>query len=174
MFTNDTAEIRMQEVEMVGVEATALVALVDFCYSGKIKIRDIDVQSILTAACLLQMKEVQALCCKLLEETLKLTNCLKIRAMAEAHACGGLLRRANKYILRNFRHIVGTEKFHQLSVDELIEFISSDELYVRAEEQVFDAVIQWIRFDLPARKELLSKVKLIACWLIIFGTLCFH
>ncbi|KAK6048285.1 BTB/POZ domain protein, partial [Cooperia oncophora] len=47
MFTNNMAEIRKEEIEMVNVESGALIALIDFCYSGRIRISDNNVHSIL-------------------------------------------------------------------------------------------------------------------------------
>ncbi|KAK6039520.1 BTB And Kelch [Cooperia oncophora] len=103
-------------------------------------------------------------------------NCLEIRAIADTYACRRLLRSAKKYILLNFQvtflsfnltsehtlcafqYVVGSEHFYQLPLNQLIEFISSDELSVRSEEQVFDAILRWIKFDLPARRQLLPKL----------------
>ncbi|KAK6024294.1 BTB/POZ domain protein, partial [Ostertagia ostertagi] len=60
MFTSDMAESRMEEIEIVDMETSTLETLVDYCYSGKIVISDANVSSILPAACLLQLDEVQA------------------------------------------------------------------------------------------------------------------
>ena len=42
----------------------------------------------------------------------------------------------------------------------LIEIISNEELDVKSEEQVFKAVINWVRHDLENRQQELSKVNL--------------
>ncbi|KHJ80538.1 kelch repeat protein, partial [Oesophagostomum dentatum] len=152
MFTGEMAESRLQEIEMVDMDANTLDALVNFCYSGEIKITDVNVQSILPAACLLQLNEVQEVCCEFLKKQLDPSNCLGIRAFADTHACRELLRSADKYTLHNFQDVVGTEEFLLLPVNQLVDLISSEELHV------FAAVVQWVRFDLPSRKQYLSKL----------------
>uniref|UniRef100_A0A1I7WPP0 BACK domain-containing protein n=1 Tax=Heterorhabditis bacteriophora TaxID=37862 RepID=A0A1I7WPP0_HETBA len=149
---------RQQEVQMVDIDVATLDALINFCYTGEIRITDVNVQSILPAACLLQLNEVQEVCCEFLKKQLDPSNCLGIRAFADTHACRELMRSADKYTLQNFQDVVGTEEFLLLPPNQLIELISSEELNVRSEEQVFAAVIQWIRYDLAVRKQYLSRV----------------
>ncbi|KJH40855.1 BTB/POZ domain protein [Dictyocaulus viviparus] len=136
MFTNEMAESRLQEIEMYDMDADTLDALIGFCYSGEIKVNDQNVQSLLPAACLLQLNEVQNVCCEFLKKQLDPSNCLGIRAFADTHSCRELLRSADKYTLHNFQDVVGTEEFLLLPVNHLIELISSEELHVRSEENV--------------------------------------
>ncbi|KAK6011428.1 kelch repeat protein [Ostertagia ostertagi] len=43
--------------------------------------------------------------------------------------------------------LLATEEFFQLPGNQLIELISSEELQVPSEDQVFKAVVEWVRFD---------------------------
>ncbi|PIO64466.1 BTB/POZ domain protein, partial [Teladorsagia circumcincta] len=59
MFNNEVAEDGLQEIEIADMDALTLDSLVSFCYTGKIKITDSNVRSLLPAACLLQLDEVK-------------------------------------------------------------------------------------------------------------------
>ncbi|KAK6040974.1 BTB And Kelch, partial [Cooperia oncophora] len=125
-----------EEIEIKDVEASALVTLIGFCYSGKIKISNRNVMSVLPAACLLQLDEIQEKCCEYLKDNIDPSNCLGIRAIADTYARPNLLGCANEYIWNNFEFVVNSEEFYQLPVKQLIEIISSDQLRVQSEEQV--------------------------------------
>lgn len=158
MFTSEMAESRQQEIQMVDIEPHTLQTLIDFCYTGEITVADFNVQSILPAACLLQLNEIQDVCCEFLKKQLDPTNCLGIRAFADTHACRELMRIADKFTHHNFQDVAKSEEFILLPVSQLLDIISSEELNVRSEETVFQAAMAWIRHDLPNRRQLLPRV----------------
>uniref|UniRef100_A0A0N5AF26 BTB domain-containing protein n=1 Tax=Syphacia muris TaxID=451379 RepID=A0A0N5AF26_9BILA len=158
MFTSEMAESRQQEVQMSDISSQTLQSLVDFCYTGEISISDVNVQSLLPAACLLQLNEIQEVCCEFLKKQLDPSNCLGIRAFADTHACRDLMRIADKFAHFNFQDVAASEEFMLLPVAQLIDIISSEELNVRSEETVFEAVMAWVRFNLNSRRQLLPKV----------------
>ena len=55
-----------------------------------------------------------------------------------------------------------SEEFLCLPINQLIDIISSDELNMTCEEDVFNAVMQWISYDLQQRKQYLFKVHIFA------------
>ena len=58
-FLRPWSENFSEEVQMIDINPQTLQALIDFCYTGEISITVGNVQSLLPAACLLQLNEIQ-------------------------------------------------------------------------------------------------------------------
>jgi kelch-like protein 20 len=112
----------------------------------------------LVTACLLQLAEIQDICCEFLKRQLDPSNCLGIRAFADTHSCRELLRIADKFTQHNFQEVMESEEFLLLPVGQLVDIISSDELNVRSEEQVFSAVMSWVKYNVSERRQHLAQV----------------
>nr|CAB3259761.1 kelch-like protein 20 [Phallusia mammillata] len=158
MFTVELAESHLREIEIRDIEERAMELLVDFAYTSQITVEESNVQSLLPAACLLQMVEIQEICSEFLKRQLDPSNCLGIRAFADTHACRELLRVADKFTQANFQEVKENEEFRLLPVEQLIEIISSDDLNVRSEEHVYKALMTWTQHDIAERRPLLPKV----------------
>jgi kelch-like protein 20 len=51
-----------------------------------------------------------------------------------------------------------SEEFMLLPINQLVDIISSDELNVRTEEQVYMAVMGWVKYNIQERREHLPSV----------------
>lgn len=54
--------------------------------------------------------------------------------------------------------VMESEEFMLLPANQLIDIISSDELNVRSEEQVFNAVMAWVKYSIQERRPQLPQV----------------
>ncbi|CAL1268262.1 unnamed protein product [Larinioides sclopetarius] len=158
MFTGELAESRQTEVTIRDIDEHAMELLIDFAYTSHIIVEENNVQVLLPAACLLQMAEIQEVCCEFLKRQLDPSNCLGIRAFADTHSCRELLRIADKFTQHNFQEVMESEEFLLLPVNQLIDIISNDELNVRSEEQVFNAVMSWVKYNITERRQHLPQV----------------
>uniref|UniRef100_A0A1A9WVQ9 Kelch-like protein diablo n=1 Tax=Glossina brevipalpis TaxID=37001 RepID=A0A1A9WVQ9_9MUSC len=80
------------------------------------------------------------------------------------YSCGELFKYCNEYILRRFPQLIDDEEFLQLSFDEFKAIITDDDLYVQSEENVYRGMLNWVKYDLEARRshlpELMSHINL--------------
>ena len=104
------------------------------------------------------MTEIQHYCCEFLSKQLDPTNCLGIRAFADTHHCSELLNISSTYCAQHFEEVASNEEFKNLPLDQLIGILSSDELNVSCEEEVYRAAMEWISHDLTNRKSQLATV----------------
>lgn len=79
MFTHDMVESGQKEIKIQGIEAEILEILINFSYSGKIRINSGNVQAIHVGAAFLQMKRICDSCSRFLIRRLYSQNVLAIR-----------------------------------------------------------------------------------------------
>ncbi len=162
MFSNKYSESSQSMIEIHEVEFSALESLVQYFYTSKIHISTTNVQELLAASCMLQVSGITDACCEFMRRHLGASNCLGVRTFADMLSCSELKKVADDFARSNFSTVVESEDFLKLEVDQLLELFSADDLSVDSEENVFEALMKWIKFD-PAEREkfivdLLEKV----------------
>lgn len=158
MFTGDLKESRQDKVVLFDVEFSALEDLVNFCYTGRIEINVDNVQNLLSASSLLQLASVKQACVEFLHSVLHPSNCLGIRSFADTYSCVDLVEAADVFAVKNFSEVARSEEFLTLSPEKVVEMISREELNVRTEEEVFEAISVWVRRDEDERKDFLPEL----------------
>ncbi|KAF1454562.1 Kelch-like protein 4, partial [Pygoscelis antarcticus] len=164
MFTNDVREAKQEEIKMEGVDPDALKALVHYAYTGILELKEDTIESLLAAACLLQLSQVIEVCCNFLMKQLHPSNCLGIRSFGDAQGCTELLKVAHTYTMEHFTEVIKNQEFLLLPANEIAKLLSSDDINVPDEEAIFQALMMWVRHDLQNRQRdlgmLLSYIRL--------------
>lgn len=164
MFTGGMVESFEDTVTLKDVDCRTVEALVDFAYTGKLEITTDTVQSLLFASSLFQLTAIQKACSDFLLRQLHPSNCLGIRSFADAHSCTELLQVSEKYIHEHFMDVVKSEEFLLLPHEDLASLLSSEDLNVDFEEDVYNALITWARENVEERQtflgELLGQIRL--------------
>lgn len=152
MFSRNYSEANQATVELHGITAEALKAIVQYFYTSRLKISTSNVQEVLPAACMFQVTGVKEACCEFMKRHLGFRNCLGVRAFADLHSCPQLSRMADDFAKQNFAQVVQSDEFLKLEVDLLMGLFSADDLNVESEEKVFEAMMLWIKHD-PANRD---------------------
>ncbi|XP_054724682.1 kelch-like protein 18 [Uloborus diversus] len=163
MFTNDMIESKQTEINIKDIDPDAVELLINFAYSGKVQISTSNVQSLLVGASFFQLSKVREACCEFLKRRLHPNNALGIRTFADALGCSTLVDATNRYLQKHFLEVCRSEEFINLQLADVREIVSRDELHITSEEQVFEAVLSWVKHE-SSRKdylpELLTQVRM--------------
>ena len=62
------------------------------------------------------------------------------------------------FIKNNILQVMESEEFMLLPINQLVDIISSDELNVRSEEQVYNAIMGWVKYNIQERRPNLPTV----------------
>uniref|UniRef100_A0A673FXI3 Kelch-like protein 5 n=1 Tax=Sinocyclocheilus rhinocerous TaxID=307959 RepID=A0A673FXI3_9TELE len=154
MFTSDVREAKQEEIKMEGVDPDALWVLVQYAYTG---VED-TIESLLSAACLLQLSAVVQACCSYLMKQLHPSNCLGIRSFADAQGCLDLHKVAHNYTMEHFMEVMRHQEFLLLSACEVEKLLASDDMNVPEEESVVTALLSWVRHDASSRQSQLPAL----------------
>ncbi|XP_071787115.1 kelch-like protein 8 isoform X2 [Asterias amurensis] len=158
MLTSEMKESREQKILIYDIDEASMEALITFMYTSKVLLTVDNVQKLLRAASLTQIEIVAKACCDFMTSHLHPTNCLGIRSFAELHGRTELLKTADIYTFDHFLEVVGSDEFINITAAHLYDVISSPDIRIENESQVYQAVMKWVRFDLPNRVKELSQL----------------
>ena len=159
MLIGDNALPNDEPIFIEEIDEECLPALVDFAYTSQIKVTDRNVYSLYEAADVLGMPGVKSACCKFLKLQMNKSNCIGTWLFAEDQGNKELMEAAQRYIENNFLDIARGREFLGLDRPEVVSKIAAlEDIAITSEEQVYEAVIGWVTYDLERRKCHTSQV----------------
>ena len=166
LFNSDMTETIQGVVRLEMLTELCLGKILEFIYTGNIQIStEDDAQEVIVAADYLVLPHLKILASRVLEQNLDPSNAVLTYQFAERFRCKELILNTTMFIYSNFTEIAKTEEFLNLSSEEVKTWISTDEINVSAEEDVFNIILTWIDRAKSERKkyfpELFRQVRLV-------------
>uniref|UniRef100_A0A3B4YID4 Kelch like family member 10 n=2 Tax=Seriola lalandi dorsalis TaxID=1841481 RepID=A0A3B4YID4_SERLL len=154
-----------QVFDIPNVSPDMMRLIIEFAYTGFVHVTQENIQELFIAADRFNVMGILEACSHILEEQLAPQNCIGIWWFTDLYYYPELRRKTFLYILNHFEEVAATsEEFLLLSVQELAKMIENDQLSVKKEKTVFEAILRWITYAPEQRREyislLLSKVRL--------------
>lgn len=144
MFTVDMREKTDGLVRLPGIDSEVLSMLIEFMYTSMVTITQGNVEKLLEAADMLQLRPVKTACEEFLVHLLDVDNCLGMQAFAELHGCSSLEREARRMVLFQFEEVIGHEEFLEVTFERFFSILSTKNLNVRRQDVLVDALIKWV------------------------------
>ena len=166
IFSSELAEANSGSVR-IEVDPSTMVNVVDYIYTDEVDISTDNVQNLVAASDLFQLDQVSAACQRFMETQLQPCNCIGFYTFAKFYGLDDLRLSAKRIMHKEFVVVVSTVEFAEMTCSELIEYIDDDDINVKDEDAVMDAVLTWVRHDLDTRQSdlpmVLEHVRLCYC-----------
>ena len=153
LFTTDMKEGRESQVSLEGFKSFIMEDLLNYIYTGEVKINDSNVKELVFVADYLLINNLKEKGSRHLKDTLQPGNCLSIRQFAEKYQCKELLEKAEEYVSVHFVSVSKSDEFLGLEAEQVTELLTDDEITVDSEEQVYEAVVSWVYHDLDNHRQ---------------------
>ncbi|XP_078352351.1 kelch-like protein 3 [Oculina patagonica] len=171
LLASDMRESKEQLIKIELEEATASVmeAVLQYVYTGDVSVTEGPEESahnLIATADYLLLPGLKTMACNFLKENMTLENCIFNYYFADKYRCVELGEKAREVINSNFSVIVETEDFLSLDMKQVMEWVSSDDITVNAEEEVFKGIVKWVSHNKSEREthfpELFHEVRLVS------------
>ena len=138
-------ETRHDKIELKGISSQGLKEVIDFIYTGELRLNLSKINDILRAVSHLQVKYALKLCEEYLIEETTVDNCIDMNNLAELFCINKVKEEINRYILRNFEKLYLNEQFKRLSLEQMQQVAKSNKLRLYPEIRVFNCCVDWLR-----------------------------
>ncbi|XP_072244490.1 kelch-like protein 22 isoform X1 [Leuresthes tenuis] len=143
MFAGGLREMQQKEILIHGVSYMAMKKILDYIYTSEIELDLECVQEVLIAATLVQLENVIGFCCDFLFSWMDESNILEVHHLADLYGLQQLKDRIHFFILKNIQTLSQTDEYRQLPQEEVFRALSSDELQVTSENEVYEAALHY-------------------------------
>ena len=152
LLQSDMKENREGIVRFEEISGAVMEDVLEFIYTGSVEITQENSEDLIAAANYFLIPGLKTVSGRFLERQLAKSNCISTFYFAEMYHCDELITNTRKFILANFASVAEMEEFLNLEAKEVERWISSDDISVAVEADVFKIVLKWIEHKKSERK----------------------
>ena len=166
LLENDMRERNEQRIEIKLEEATASVMedVLEYIYTGNVSVTEESCHNLIATADYLLLPGLKTLAVEFLKEKVTVQNCVFNYYFANKYRCTELTEICCSVINLNFSDVMKTDDFLNLDMKRVMEWVSSDDINVRAEEEVLTGIVDWVSRNRGEREvcfpDLIRQVRL--------------
>ena len=164
LLQSDMKENREGIVRFEEISSALMEDVLEFIYTGSVEVNQKNSKDLIVAANYLFIPGLRNVSGKFLGRQMSKSNCISTFYFAAMYQCDELMTNTRKFIHANFASVAEMDEFLNLKAKEVERWISSDEISVAVEADVFKIVLKWIEQNKTERKtsfeELFRHVRL--------------
>ena len=153
LLNSDMREKEEGVIRFEEISESILGVIVKFIYTGSIEVNRKNAKNLIIAADYLLLESLKVIAGRFLEKQMSKYNCISTLHFAEKYRCQELVLRSTNFIQDNFTSVAMSDEFLNLDAEEVEKWISSENILVAAEEDVFRIIANWIEQNKGERKD---------------------
>ena len=164
LLESDMKENREGIIRFEEISGCVMEDVLEFIYTGTVEVTQENAKELIAAGNYLMIPSLKTVSGRFLEAEMTDSNCISTFYFAEKYDCVELIRDSREFIHENFAFLGEMDEFLSLEAKEVAVWISSDEIAVTAEADVFEIILKWVEHSKSERKaafeELFRHVRL--------------
>ena len=154
MLTSEIKETHEGVVLLEMITELGLMELLEYIYTCSVPISaDDNAQDLVVMADYSDLPHLKYHAGRALEQTLNSSNSISTYRVTKTYHCKELARHTKEYVDLNFTNVARTEEFLGLPYQDVKKWLSSDEINVNAEEDVFEIILRWTGYKIGERNK---------------------
>ena len=164
LLQSNMKENREGIVRFEEISGSVLKDVLEFIYSGTVDVTQENAEKLIAAGNYLIIPGLKTASGRFLEREMSHINCISTFYLAEKYECDELITNSRLFIHKNIVSVAKLDEFLLLQAKEIERWISSDEITVNEEADVFKIILDWVNHRKSERKtafeELFGHVRL--------------
>ena len=168
LLLSDMRESKEHLIRIGLEEATASVMedVLQYVYTGNVWVTEENAHNLMATADYLLLPGLKTAAGRYLTENLVIGNCISYYYFADKYQCEEMKEEARDMINSHFSAVMETDDFLSLDIKQVTEWVSSDDITINTEEEVFKGIVKWVSHNKSEREAdfpgLLHQVRLVS------------
>ena len=146
------------KIELEEATASIMEDVLKYVYTGNVSVTEESAHNLIATADYLFLPGLKSLACDFLKGILATENCVFNYYFAERYQFVNLKEECRELIKSNFSAVMETDDFLNLDAKQVLEWVSSDDITVSAEEEVFRGIVKWVNQSKSEREKEFSDL----------------
>ena len=158
MKEKEEGVIRMKDTSKALMEE-----VLEYLYTGYVDINDNNAFELMAVANYFLITSLKLLSSKFIQDTLCASNSIMAYYSSVKYQCSDLREAAKSFILANFMAVSKSDDFLNLNLEQVEEWISSDEIVIKGEKEVFMAILIWTEHNTERKQSFYNLFRHVRC-----------
>ena len=158
LLQSDMKENREGIIRLEEISGTIMEDVLEFIYTGTVEVTQENAEELIAAGNYLIIPSLKTISGRVLERKMSYANCISTFYLAEKYECDELITNSRLFIHKNIVAVAKLDEFLLLQAKEIERWISSDEITVNEEADVFKIILDWVNHRKSERKTVFEEL----------------